>query len=99
TRWPRDWSSDVCSSDLASESRRLLFGDPAPGFPSGISKEWSYNFAVNDVRDANGARLGAAHQPLAAFTAPPDTLLIVDGWPAARSEERRVGKQGRRRRS
>src|SRR5690625_1415836 len=24
TRWPRDWSSDVCSSDLASELRVFL---------------------------------------------------------------------------
>src|SRR2546423_5251042 len=69
--------------NCASESRRLRFGDPAIGFPAGISKEWSYNFAVNDVRDADGMRLGAAHQPLAAFTAPADTLLIVDGWPAS----------------
>src|SRR5215208_1318216 len=23
TRWPRDWSSDVCSSDLAADERRL----------------------------------------------------------------------------
>src|SRR5215208_7850798 len=24
TRWPRDWSSDVCSSDLLSRARRLV---------------------------------------------------------------------------
>src|SRR5207253_5804799 len=24
TRWPRDWSSDVCSSDLGIEFRRFL---------------------------------------------------------------------------
>src|SRR5690625_7601797 len=24
TRWPRDWSSDVCSSDLAARDGRLL---------------------------------------------------------------------------
>src|SRR5207253_8252874 len=24
TRWPRDWSSDVCSSDLASDDNDLL---------------------------------------------------------------------------
>src|SRR5207253_7363844 len=31
TRWPRDWSSDVCSSDLAMSSNvdllHVLFGD------------------------------------------------------------------------
>src|SRR5207253_8689791 len=25
TRWPRDWSSDVCSSDLGTEGGRILF--------------------------------------------------------------------------
>src|SRR5207253_3333472 len=30
TRWPRDWSSDVCSSDL----RVVLVGDPAQVEPS-----------------------------------------------------------------
>src|SRR5207253_3843654 len=24
TRWPRDWSSDVCSSDLMSEQRKIV---------------------------------------------------------------------------
>src|SRR5690625_1881458 len=27
TRWPRDWSSDVCSSDLLLDAVRLDFGD------------------------------------------------------------------------
>src|SRR5207253_7327201 len=29
TRWPRDWSSDVCSSDLVVELGRQLLGDDA----------------------------------------------------------------------
>src|SRR5439155_9721098 len=28
TRWPRDWSSDVCSSDLAGPSDAAWAGDP-----------------------------------------------------------------------
>src|SRR6266702_6945538 len=43
TRWPRDWSSDVCSSDLASgtvaafntSSMRILHGMIGPKFQSG----------------------------------------------------------------
>src|SRR5215510_16439274 len=27
TRWPRDWSSDVCSSDLVGENPGLVPGD------------------------------------------------------------------------
>src|SRR6266508_5807365 len=34
TRWPRDWSSDVCSSDL-DPARRDIPPDPDPGLPRG----------------------------------------------------------------
>src|SRR5439155_12876460 len=34
TRWPRDWSSDVCSSDLASEGRMTI--PIADGTPGGV---------------------------------------------------------------
>ncbi len=50
---------------------------------SGISAEFSYNYAMNDVRDAAGREIGAAFQPLAAITYPSDTLYLVDGWPVA----------------
>src|SRR5690625_881909 len=33
TRWPRDWSSDVCSSDLC-------FHSPPPGIKSGIPRRF-----------------------------------------------------------
>src|SRR5690625_294242 len=32
TRWPRDWSSDVCSSDLRGEAGRTLNPHGCPGF-------------------------------------------------------------------
>src|SRR5437870_13687786 len=32
TRWPRDWSSDVCSSDLASNQLIWGTGNPVPMF-------------------------------------------------------------------
>jgi len=69
--------------DCPSAANRMKFSAPLPGFPEGISLEWSYPYAINDIRDASGTRLGAAHMPLAAFTRPAETLLIVDGWPAA----------------
>ena len=70
-----------------SESNRLKMSDPLANFPQGISIEWSYNFAINDIRDENAVRLGAAHSPLAAFTKPAETILIVDGWAAAAEPE------------
>lgn len=69
--------------DCPSESIKLHFSAPVPGFSEGISVEWSYPYAINDIRDTNGVRLGVAHSALTAITKPGETLLIVDGWPAA----------------
>lgn len=70
--------------DCPSSTTKIKWSAPLlPSWPQGISLEWSYNFAINDIRDAQALRLGAAHQALAAFTRPADTVLIVDGWPAA----------------
>ncbi len=69
--------------DCPSSSGKTKFGAAVGSFPEGVSLEWSYNYAINDIRDTAGTRLGAAYQPLAAFTRPADTLLIVDGWPAS----------------
>src|SRR5207253_3727634 len=79
TRWPRDWSSDVCSSDLSTTPRSMLSaGGPQPHMPG---------FAVPPRKARAGSRLCA---PLAC------TLVDFGGW-RSRSEERRVGKEGRAR--
>src|SRR5437660_12818022 len=62
TRWPRDWSSDVCSSDL------------------------------NDAPAAAVVATGTKVRPATCID-PPESRDIV------RSEERRVGKEWRHRRS
>ena len=66
-----------------SESVRFARAVPVPGFPSGISQEWTYSYAINDVRDAGANRIGAAFARLSALTKPGETVLIVDGWPLA----------------
>ena len=66
-----------------SESNRFVRGAPQPGFPQGISVEWSYHYAINDVRDANDNRVGAAFSRLSAFTKPAETIFIVDAFPTA----------------
>src|SRR5439155_6853140 len=35
TRWPRDWSSDVCSSDLAADEHIVVQVDGCFGRPGG----------------------------------------------------------------
>lgn len=66
-----------------SSSVPFQFSPPVSGFPNGISLEWTYHYAINDIRDANEVRVGAAHQHLATFTKPAETVLIVDGYPVA----------------
>jgi prepilin-type N-terminal cleavage/methylation domain-containing protein len=65
-----------------SASEKFQLSSPGPGFPEGISYEWSYPYAINDVRDASGRRAGAAFSSLAGITRPADAVLILDGWPA-----------------
>src|SRR5207253_5382322 len=92
TRWPRDWSSDVCSSDLPQETsegrREMAFVVPKLG--NAMSDQRILRIEADaesaqrdDPRSCSGWQLddGAAPAPEA-------------GVPA-RSEERRVGKECR----
>ncbi len=69
--------------DCPSSLDKVQYGPPEPGFSSGIAHEWTYNYAVNDVRDAADKRIGAAFSPLSAFDRPTETVFILDGWPLA----------------
>src|SRR5690606_40859990 len=82
TRFSRDWSSDVCSSDLTVPVRTsgtmrlasdLLRMDPQMPSPTWMPTPFSVNFTLR----AQGTSAGRC----------------------ARSEERRVGKEGRDRRA
>jgi prepilin-type N-terminal cleavage/methylation domain-containing protein len=64
-----------------SATNRVQFGSPQAGFSQGITHEWSYNYAINDVRDASDRRVGAAFSPLSALSRPAETVLLLDGWP------------------
>src|SRR5690606_39588473 len=82
TRFSRDWSSDVCSSDLA-----LLAG--AVSDPKTINVEGSPAYqadakTLEELRNAGAQVVGASAEVLR-------TELVTVG-PGARSEERRVGK-------
>src|SRR5207253_3325901 len=67
TRWPRDWSSDVCSSDLERLHGHRLF----EGKVADVARRTVGGFARGEAR--------------------------IEGIGAVRSEERRVGKEGRAR--
>src|SRR5690606_39873054 len=77
TRFSRDWSSDVCSSDLDARNNGTLLVAQTPAFPAGEV----------DVRITNSDSQSTVLTNAFEFVAPP------------RSEERRVGKEGRSRRA
>src|SRR5690625_7631786 len=80
TRWPRDWSSDVCSSDLWLQ--RLVASD-------GVSEQdW--------IAEERYQRDGVSADSRTPFTELPPLAQAI-GWLVVRSEERRVGKEGRSR--
>ena len=54
---------------------------PQPNYPNGITIEWSYNYAINDIHDAEGDSVGAAFANSTAITNPAGTIFVVDGWP------------------
>src|SRR5439155_18742198 len=82
TRWPRDWSSDVCSSDL-NTARGALVDENV--LVRALQEGWIAGAAVDAF----------AVEPLPADHAlrkAPNVLLTPH---LARSEERRVGKECR----
>src|SRR5207247_2687411 len=84
TRSTRDWSSDVCSSDL--------YFVPARDFPAvDDSPNWkNFNLRLGVAYDLTGSGKTAIKASLGRFN-PAGTPVANNN----RSEERRVGKDGR----
>src|SRR5690606_39492778 len=78
TRFSRDWSSDVCSSDLSEADSVTMWVDPAD-----VSSE----AALGAGTTVSGFDLQIAYLSLAKFLTPDSSFAAFD-----RSEERRVGR-------
>src|SRR5690606_40377996 len=86
TRFSRDWSSDVCSSDLPS-------ANAAGAEFAGVTV--STEGAVN-VSYADGSVEAIGSVAVAGFIAPTGLKRVgSSNWESTRSEERRVGKERR----
>src|SRR5205807_4414007 len=92
TRLQGDWSSDVCSSDLTvtSDSSNVVV---SLGSGSGSLQGTLTRAAVNGVATFTNVRLDATGAKTLHFA--DGSLTATDS--SSRSEERRVGKEGRTR--
>src|SRR5690606_39863663 len=78
TRFSRDWSSDVCSSDLRASAQHEI---------AMLERRWLQFWNAS----ARAARINELRDAIREI----DQMIrqLEEGW--ARSEERRVGKEGR----
>src|SRR5207245_7459654 len=93
TRCYRDWSSDVCSSDLRVWGKAALF-DPARG----SAAAWLLTLARRTALNQLGPRRPPTpvdHEPVAGTAEPTDVdaFWLETALRRLRSEERRVGKE------
>src|SRR5439155_9842499 len=90
TRWPRDWSSDVCSSDLPPKVDDAELSDMERAYLA-VSRGWDvrergYSAIQSTKPQTVGYGLNDSPAGLAAY--------LGEKW-HSRSEERRVGKECR----
>src|SRR5207253_6147788 len=87
TRWPRDWSSDVCSSDLDQPAIKLS-----------LARVFMYTGQINDAKQLlMEARKKASSDPDVHRNLALVLQRLGESNQALRSEERRVGKECRSR--
>src|SRR5207253_4587331 len=95
TRWPRDWSSDVCSSDLSLWALLVAYPTFTVPFCTWLLMGF-FRSIPRDLEEAamvDGAtRLGAFRRVILPLTTPG---ILAAALFAFRSEERRVGNEGR----
>src|SRR5207302_7673204 len=94
TRFSRDWSSDVCSSDLGSRIITHVVNDATPNWGAGFGKVVQVKWP--DVQGAfRDAWLKKTRMHLGeVFFGSPESDITVCQMVCQRSEERRVGKGG-----
>src|SRR5207253_7243473 len=90
TRWPRDWSSDVCSSDLGATGATGPVGPQGPNGIGLVTGAYLY-LPSGTAAPAGFTKIGTSQVTYR-------DLSGKNQSSAVRSEERRVGKESRSRR-
>src|SRR5690606_41086791 len=94
TRFSRDWSSDVCSSDLRAPARAVA------GRGLSVAREGVYippMLEKTDLVVGTGAEATSGKRVTVHYVGTLTNGSKFDSSRDRRSEERRVGKEGRRR--
>lgn len=55
---------------------------PVSGVEYEDTDPWTFSYAINNVREDDGDRVGAAWSPSSAIKRPSQVILLVDGWPS-----------------
>src|SRR5439155_6315075 len=88
TRWPRDWSSDVCSSDLNAAEIRQRHERRDPG-------RRDAELASIEIQGEQAVEPGKVLHPAVGERAAQEQIVGTRLVTEQRSEERRVGKECR----
>src|SRR5690606_39465117 len=92
TRFSRDWSSDVCSSDLIRVENREVKVD---SFPMSIDYEKFHRAAEEQAHKKEKTSLKIRVNQYKELVPDSKLILSIDRLDYTRSEERRVGKECR----
>src|SRR5690606_40300848 len=93
TRFSRDWSSDVCSSDLGTDSMGETAENVAAKY--GVTREDQDAFALRSQQKAAAARLSGRHAEEITTVLIPQKKEIGRASCRERAEERGEGEAGR----
>ncbi len=77
------YAKDYRFLDCPAASRHMVHALPEPNWPLGLSKTWSYDYALNNVQDDEDEPIGAAWAATTAISYPSSTILFAEGWPLA----------------
>src|SRR5439155_3482630 len=93
-RWPRDWSSDVCSSDLFDEGQPMCLGRLTIMVREAMWRRRSvWLLSRRQAMVRNGSREAILTPLDTAFFERATLRPIYTAMGGKRSEERRVGKE------
>src|SRR5690606_39870290 len=92
TRFSRDWSSDVCSSDLREPISLADIADYAGVSVRSLSRAFQEQYDMSPMQAVRSLRLDKIHGELRSARTGASVTEVALRW--GRSEERRVGKEG-----